>query len=332
MAASPGDGLGRVLVVGEALVDVRVDDGDPVGGPGDATVAEHPGGSPLNIAVGLARLGLPTTLATQVGDDARGAAVTRHAAGSGVELLRLPSDRPTSTATVRVGPGGAATYDFDVAWDPETLPDPAGFALLHVGSIAATLAPGADTVAGLVTAAASAAVPVSFDPNLRPGVTPDLDDVRRRFRTVAQGSTVVKLSDEDAALLRPDDDVRTVAAGLAALPGVRLAAVSLGADGLLLRTTEHELVVPAAAVEVVDTIGAGDTVMAALIAGLLLAASASPPGPDRLGPDRLGPRSLAWLGRLATTAAAVCCSRPGADPPWRTELPELSVPVGPTDG
>ncbi len=318
MSVAPGP-AGRVLVVGEALVDVRTDERAGA----RTTRGEHPGGSPLTVAVGLARLGLATTLAAQVGDDVRGEAVSRHLAHSGVELLRLPPVRRTSTATARIRPGGFATYDFDLTWDPATLPDPRDFALVHVGSIGATLAPGADAVADLVTAAGQVDVPVSFDPNVRPTITPDLDDVRRRVRDLARASTLVKLSDEDAGLLHPRAGVDRVAADLAALPGVRLAVVTRGRAGLVLRSSAHHVAVPPASDDVVDTIGAGDTVTAALLAGLLSARLLDP------GADRLGPGALGWLGRLAATAAAVCCSRPGADPPWLAELPGL-LATGPS--
>ena len=183
---------------GEALVYVRVDTRvDP------PVIAEHSGGSPLNIAVALARLGVETTLAAQVGDDDRGVALARHVTAAGAELDRLEPAAPTSTATAVIGSDGAATYEFDLTWAPYRLPDPTGYAVVHVGSIGAALAPGADRVAELVADAAAAGVPVSFDPNVRPAITPDLDDVRRRAERIADGATLLKLSDEDATLLYP---------------------------------------------------------------------------------------------------------------------------------
>ncbi len=317
----------RALVVGEALVDVRIDERS-----GDQSAEEHPGGSPLNIAVGMARLGIATTLAVQIGDDARGDAIARHVAASGVDLLRLSPQRATSTATARVQADGAATYEFDLSWDPDELPDPAGFALVHVGSIGAVLTPGAERVADLVAAARSAGVPVSFDPNARPGVTPDLDDVRRRSRLLAGGATVVKLSDEDAAVIYPGTDPERVARDLAELPDVRLAAVTLGGGGLLLDDGNEAVTVRAPSIEVADTIGAGDTVMATLLASLLAhdMLAVAPQSADRpttiRGSADQNPRivGLGWLGELAVTAAAITCSRPGADPPWRSELPGLA--------
>ena len=306
-------GSAPALVVGEALVDVRTEER-----AGDRTVDEHVGGSPLNIAVGMARLGVPTTLAAQVADDDRGEVVARHLAASGVDLLRLSAPPVTSTATAEVQPDGSATYHFDLTWDPERLPDPAEFALVHVGSIAAALPPGADRVAELVAAAGAVGVPVSFDPNVRLGATPDVEDVRRRADVLAGGATVVKLSDEDAETLYPSVPVERVASDLVGRSGVRLAAMTLGGKGLRLATADDMVSVPAPGYEVVDTIGAGDTVMAALLAGLLQHGLLEPDGTHRL--DRA---TLGWLGDLAVAAAAVTCGRPGADPPWRSELPGL---------
>lgn len=306
-------GSASALVVGEALVDVRTDERSGAG-----TVDEHVGGSPLNIAVGMARLGVPTTLAAQVAEDERGDEVAKHLAASGVDLLRLSAPPVTSTATARLQPDGSATYDFDLTWDPERLPDPADFALVHVGSIAAALPPGADRVIELVAAAGAAGVPVSYDPNVRLGATPDVEDVRRRAKVLAGGATVVKLSDEDAETLHPSVPVNRVARDLVGLPGVRLAAMTLGGRGLRLDTADGVVSVPAPGSEVVDTIGAGDTVMAALLVALLQHRLLEPGSTPQL--DRA---TLGWLGELAVTAAAINCGRPGADPPWRSELPVL---------
>lgn len=307
---------GRVLVVGEALVDVRLREGRRT---------EHPGGSPLNIAVGLARLGLSTTLGTQVGDDPHGDAVLAHLKHSGVELLRLPPHHETATATATLRESGSATYDFDITWNPVQLPDPAGFRLVHVGSIGATLLPGAGAVRGLVRTAASAGVPVSIDPNVRPSLFPDIDQVRALVEEMLELANVVKLSDEDAEVLWPGQALDTVVSRLAGAPSQPLVAVTRGGEGAVLAAGQRRQQVTAPPVEVADTIGAGDSFMSALLAGLL--------HHDLLPQDLLSRRPLAgdrskdtltWLGALAIEAAAVTCSRPGADPPWTNELPALA--------
>lgn len=297
-----------VLVVGEALVDVRV--------RGEER-SEHPGGSPLNVAVGLARLGVATTLAAQVGDDQRGAVITAHVEASGVELLRLPPHRDTATATARLSADGSAAYAFDIGWDPLRLPDPDGFRLIHVGSIGATLPPGATGVVTLVREAADAGVPVSVDPNLRPSITPDLDLARGFVEELLRLATVVKLSDEDAGVLWPRQSVDAVLAALSGAPRGPLVAITLGGRGAVLTTAARRASAPGPELEIADTIGAGDSFMAAMLAGLLTH--------DLLNADAWSQRTLGWLATVAVEAAAVTCSRPGADPPWSRELPRLAA-------
>jgi len=300
----------RVLVVGEALVDVRIDERD---GAGPDPRSEHTGGSPLNVAVALARLGVSTTLAAQVGDDAHGRQIEAHLEASGVDLVRLSPTRRTSTATARIGVDGGAGYEFDLTWDPSELPGPKGFDAVHVGSIGAALAPGADAVASLVFSATAAGVPVSLDPNVRPQITPRLGDVRLRIEVLEACATVIKLSDEDAALLRPGLPLDRVVTDLAGAGRTQLAVLTKGSGGLLLSNGGGPVLVPAPQTRVVDTIGAGDTVTAALLAGLL---SRGLPVPD----GAISDADAVAVAQLAVGAAAVTCARPGADPPWRHEL------------
>jgi fructokinase len=306
-----------VLVVGEALVDITH-------APGRA-VTELPGGSPTNVAVGLARLGVPTTLAAQIGDDAPGRSIRRHVSNSGVRLEAVGPAGPTATATARLDESGHATYEFDLRWDPVELPDPAPYALVHVGSIGSWMDPGATAVADLVTAARAAGVPVSFDPNVRPALAPDLDAVRRRVRALATAATIVKLSDEDAETLdgagahegadAPGDAVVDDFASL----GPSLVAMTRGSAGSQLRSRTNRVDIAAGPVTIADTIGAGDSWMSGLLFGVV-----SEGWPTRAD---YSAAELDWLGRLAGTTAAITCSRPGADPPWRHELPALGAPA-----
>jgi fructokinase len=295
-----------VLVVGEALVDVTQAPGRPD--------AEHPGGSPLNVAVGLARLGVRTTLAAQVGADAHGDRIRAHLDDSGVRLEALAGSDRTATATARLDAAGHATYDFDLRWDPTDLPDPGPYTLLHVGSIGSWMSPGTDAVIDLVRRARDAGVPVSFDPNVRPALAPDLDAVGRRVRDLAAAASIVKLSDEDAATLAGEP--AALVDELLGL-GPRLVAMTLGADGSVLCGRSARVEVPAGPVEVADTIGAGDSWMAGLLAGIVTEGWSSRAS---YSADDLG-----WLGELAGATAAITCSRPGADPPWRHEVPALDV-------
>ena len=297
-----------VLVVGEALVDVTSAPGRPE--------TEHPGGSPLNVAVGLGRLGVSVTLATQLGADARGDRIRAHLDDSGVRLATTASAAGTATATARLDAEGHATYEFDLHWDPADLPDPSDYTLVHVGSIGSWMAPGADAVADLVDRAGQAGVPVSFDPNLRPILAPDLDAVGQRVRRLAAAAHIVKLSDEDAAVLGSHGDS---VVGEILGHGPALVALTRGSAGSLLASGSIRVDVPAEEVDVADTIGAGDAWMAGLLAGIVTEG-----WPTRTSFDA---DDLEWLGELAGATAGITCSRPGADPPWRHELPALAAPA-----
>ncbi len=289
---------GRFLVVGESLVDVTCGT--------QAVPRAAPGGSALNVAVGLARLDRPTTLATQLGDDPYGALLRRHLGASGVEVMALPPPGPTGVATADVDAAGHATYTFDLRWNVAEVGIPTGHDLLHVGSLGAVLPPGADAVLASVRRARQAGVAVSLDPNLRPALTPNVIQVRERVLALASEADIVKLSDEDAELLFETTSAEVVVTALLAL-GVRLVALTCGSRGAALASPDGWVNVAAESVTVSDTIGAGDSFMAALLAGIHT-------------PGRLRPAELDRLGRAACAAAAVTCSRPSADPPWSAEL------------
>ncbi|MFJ6651495.1 carbohydrate kinase [Microbacterium sp. NPDC091313] len=286
----------EVLVVGEALIDV-VERG--------SSVVEHVGGSPANVALGLARLGVSAALLTQIGRDERGAAIVEHLRASGVSVLdeSFSSER-TSTARARIAADGQADYVFDIAW--ETFEPPRGLRprVLHTGSIAAFLPPGADVVRRML--AESDAQYVTFDPNVRPALLSSQAHSRSVFDATARLAHTVKMSDEDAAWLFPGRDLRAIIDHVLEL-GATIVAITRGRHGALLASSTSEAVeVPAVDVQQVDTIGAGDTFMASLIHSLL-----SVPAPG----DR-----LEELGTAAVSAAAITVSRAGADLPWAHEL------------
>ena len=172
----------------------------------------------------------------------------------------------------------------------------------------------------LVRAAAAARVPVSVDPNLRPSITPDVDLARSFVTDLLPLAGVVKLSDEDAGVLWPGQGVDAVLTELSAAAIAPLVAVTRGGEGAVLAAGRQRAAVAAPPVRVADTIGAGDSFMAALLAGLLTR--------DLLPASASTAATLHWLGSLAVDAAAVTCSRPGADPPWARELPALSTTPG----
>ncbi len=248
-----------ILVVGEAIVDV-------VERPGGSRT-EHPGGSPANVAVGLGRLGLDVVLATSIGDDAFGSLIAAHLIDAGVEL-GIGSRGPgrTSSAVARLDADGAATYDFDITWDPGAIEIPEAVDVLHTGSIAATLAPGADDVEALVERLAPTAI-VSFDPNIRPALLPHRDDTVARVERLIALADVVKVSDEDLAWLSPDEASEDVAARwLESAPA--LVVVTRGAAGSSAFARAGRVDVPAESGTVVDTVGAGDSFMSGLLAAL----------------------------------------------------------------
>ena len=300
----------RFAVVGEALVDVVV---PPGGEP-----RRSPGGSPMNVAVGLARLDLDTVLVTEVGDDDAGRLVLDHLRGSGVEVdeSSVVAGSPTSTATARLDEHGAASYDFDLRWTlgPRALPP--GATALHVGSLGAAMRPGRDSVVDLVTQAARGGLMVTFDPNARPTITPDAEQAWADVREVAAASDVVKLSDEDLEFLQPGARFAEVAERL--LGGrTKLVVVTAGGTGAFAASADGSVEVVSRPVDVMDTVGAGDSFMAALLAVVV-----------EHGLDRLdGPRLRAYLA-AAHQAAAVTVSRRGADPPRRDELPSGWPAVG----
>ncbi|HAM26145.1 MAG TPA: carbohydrate kinase [Microbacteriaceae bacterium] len=286
-----------VCVIGEALIDiVRTTD----------ATTELPGGSPANVAYGLGLLGVETTFLTHLGDDERGRLIAEHLAGVHLAPGSQTAER-TSTAAATIGASGAASYVFDLDW---SLPGDAVVPpsrVVHTGSIASFLSPGATTVGALLKDAADATI-VTYDPNIRPSIIGKRDDNIGKFEAMASLATVVKLSDEDAAWLYPlltvDEALRQVLA-----LGPRLAIATLGDAGSILMSRETRVEVPSVPVAVVDTIGAGDTYMASLIFSLL-----------DLDPDAATEDELVTMGRRAAVAAAITVSRAGADLPTLAEV------------
>lgn len=306
------DAAPRVVVVGESLVDI-------VHRAGGA-VDEAPGGSPANVALTLGRLGRAPILVTRLADDDRGRRVRRWLEHSGVAVDAVAAPR-TSTATAVLDASGAATYTFDLEWDlgddvARLAEDAFASAdLVHVGSVGAVLEPGAGQVAALVRAVHGRAI-VTYDPNIRPSLARDPQAVRARVAELIGIADVVKTSDEDVQWLHPGRDAIEIAREWV-IGGPALVVVTRGAEGAIAVTADAEIVVPAVPTDVVDTVGAGDTFMGALIDGLLAREadlSARAPG------GGIRPDELEALLRRSAEAAAITVSRPGADPPRRDEL------------
>lgn len=281
------------LVIGEALVDVVV--------APDGTTTERPGGSGANVAVALARLGRPVRFATAYADDDRGRVLAAWLADAGVKPAGDPHRlRHTSTALAAIGPDGSATYELDLEWQLGEVPVGSP-RFVHVCSLGAVLAPGAEVVHDLLARVPDAVV--TYDVNARPGATGTGPDLVAAVERMASAADVVKASDEDLAVLYPTLGVDEAAAHLLSR-GPRAVAVTRGEAGATWLWASGSVSVGADQVEVADTIGAGDTFSAALV--------------DALWDDPR--RDPAEVLAHAVRAAAVTVSRPGADPPWLSEL------------
>lgn len=300
-----------LVVVGESLVDVVVAQ--------DGTESHAVGGSPTNVAVGLARLDVRCLLLTSIGDDEHGRWVAEHVASSGAELSAssvVPGGR-TSTATARLDRDNAASYDFDLTWElaSQQLPDASA---LHVGSLGASLQPGREAVHDLVRQAVESDTFVSYDPNVRPAFLVDPGQAWSDVVALAASSRLVKVSDEDLRLLRPGAAVEDLARELLAGEVTELVVLTRGGAGAMAFGEGYDVTVPAPPVRVVDTVGAGDSFMAAALT-ILMDWELLDRGPGTL--SVLAERRVRTLLGGAMSAAGVTCSRRGANPPTRSELP-----------
>ena len=277
------------MVVGEALVDVVH--------TADGETGEHPGGSAANVAVALARLGRGVRFATSYADDAHGRLIGEHLSASGVELALDPHVvERTSTAAATIGADGAASYEFDLDW--------------RLGEVPLSPAPAA--VHELVERLRERAT-VTYDVNVRAAVTGTGSEVVERVERVVALADLVKVSDEDLAELWPTLPVERAATRLLSM-GPAAVVLTRGAEGATWIDHDREVAVAPRRVEVADTIGAGDTFAAALVDGL---------AEEGLLGGRLAAMPVEVVERLlahAAHAASVTVSRPGADPPYRSEL------------
>lgn len=299
----------RFLTVGESLTDIVV--------RSSGERAEHPGGSPMNVAVALGRLGHDSHLLTRIGSDARGAAIRRHVEDSHVTLTPGSIDeRATSTATATLRADGSADYVFDLAWDPDPRGLPDRVDALHTSSIAAVLDPGAATVAEVVARFGSDAT-ISYDPNARPDLMGDPVRARALIEALIARAHVVKSSDEDVAWLYGTDDVEDVVASWRTL-GPAITVLTRGGEGATGFCADGRVPVAPVRVDVADTVGAGDTFSAGILHALA--------GRDLLGAARaqaleaIGTAGLTEVLELAASLAAITVSRAGANPPWAAEL------------
>ena len=308
----------RALVIGEALVDIVERDGSVTG--------EHVGGSPLNVAVGLGRLGRGVDFLTHIGTDARGRRIVEYVNNSGVQLVSgsLSAQR-TPTALATLDANGSAQYVFDIEWQLSGTPEVAPPLVAHTGSIASVLAPGCRATAALVDAYRPSAT-VTFDPNVRPALMEDGDIARGRIDRWIERCDVVKASDEDMRWIDPHRSPEQIARTWLGL-GPSIVAVTMGERGAFAMCAGGTVQVPALRVNVVDTVGAGDAFMAGLIDGLwsmgLLGAERRP------YLARIGGDALTAVVRTAALSAALTVARAGADLPDRATRDAAATGSGP---
>lgn len=299
----------HALIVGEALVDVVVKP--------DGSSTSHPGGSPANVALGLGRLGRDVELLTALGDDAHGKLVRAHLEKSHVQLAGGTPAQKTSVATAHLDAQGVATYDFDLTWSlaPDAVTRPAPL-VVHTGSIAAVLEPGGTEVEGLLREARAAST-ITYDPNARPTLMGDPSAALARIETFVELADVVKVSDEDLEWLMPGVDPIDAARQWASA-GTALVVVTRGGEGSVAIASGAVIEVPSLRVDVVDTVGAGDSYMGGLIDGLWTAGLL---GAGRREALASAPATVivAVLERCARIAA-ITVSRAGANPPSSQEL------------
>jgi fructokinase len=310
-----------VCVIGEALIDLVMDPAS-VASPGPKTYLAHPGGSPFNVAIGLARLAQPSQLLARLSDDAFGRQLRRHAEANGVDLTYAVSAPESSTvAVVSLDSDRNAGYDFyrtgtaDWQWRTAELDRmPADTGWIHTGSLASWTEPGATVIADLLRRRrARQPVVISYDPNIRPALLPDRQAAVDQVEAMVELADVVKASAEDLGWLYPGKEPDEVLRRWQAL-GASVVVMTDGSRGARYLSGAEFGTAPSRPVQVVDTVGAGDAFMAGLINALLTggypgSASATPTG-------EIVPAAVAE----AILVAALTCARAGSNPPTAMEL------------
>ncbi|MFD8717748.1 carbohydrate kinase [Streptomyces sp. NPDC059629] len=322
--------LPAVTVIGEALIDlVQLD------APGDYRA--RPGGSPFNVAVGLARLGHRSALMARLADNAFGRILCAHATAEDIDLTYAPAAaEPTTLAVVSMDAEGRASYDFylegtaDWQWtETETAHVPPDTAVLHFGSVASWTSPASEHIHATVQRLrASGTTLISYDPNVRPVLLGDPARGRQAVERSVGVAHIVKASREDVEWLYPATPIEQVAARWLEL-GALLVVITDGPDGAHAFPTHAQSVTrPGRKVTVVDTVGAGDAFTSGLLGGLL-----------RRGlhtPESVAAATATVLAAAvddAVLVSALTCERMGADPPTARPRPHLpaDAPLEETD-
>jgi fructokinase len=301
-----------IVVVGEALIDLIDEHG---------RLAPHPGGGPFNTAVALGHLGAPVGFLGRLSRDRFGELLAARLAQANVDdryLLRGPA--PTPLAMVHEKADGDHEFTFYLSGTAYAdlraadLPDlDVGVVAICAGTLALATDPPAAAIELLLEREAQRRV-IIIDPNVRPAVIANREVFRRRFERFASLAHVVKLSDADASWLYPDEQLEAILEKVLEC-GAQLVVLTLGAAGARARTRGARCEVPALAVDVVDTVGAGDAFLAGLLRWLWLN--------ERLTPDAIGKVGAGELADglgFAAIVGALQCARAGAEPPTLAEV------------
>jgi fructokinase len=307
----------KIAILGEALIDFK--------STGALAFQGFIGGSSLNVATATSRLGQATTFLTQISSDLFGASLREHMTKNGIDTSHvLQSDGHTTLAFVEER-NGQAHFSFmnsraaDTMYDPQPRPIlPNNLKFMQFGSISLLTDPTSSSITEIIGKHRSSLnhnVTVVFDPNCRPALTPDLEGYKRKLRNWLRLAHVVKVSDQDLGWLEPDKALDDVAAEWIS-QGPSVVIITRGEHGSSLYRAGHErLQVPTPKVSVIDTVGAGDTYTAGLMVSLL------EHGHERA--EQLAMHSdQTWLEvmQFAAQAAAINCTRAGANPPTRAEV------------
>jgi fructokinase len=298
----------RGLVIGESLIDIVGSD-------------EHVGGSPLNVAVGLGRLGRDVDFLTYIADDSYGRRIIDYVEAAGVQLVsESRTAERTATARSTIAADGSADYVFDLDWRLSGTPPVAPPLFVHTGSIAAVQDPGCLAVAALIDTYHVSAT-ITFDPNVRPSLIADRELAIARIEHLVERSDIVKVSEEDLQWLdpaRPPEQIAQTWLGL----GPAIVAVTMADRGAVAFCAAGVARVPTRAVHVVDTVGAGDSFMAGLLDALWESGLLG--GNRRTELRGIGVDPLTRALEAASLSSALTVARAGADLPDRAALQAAS--------
>lgn len=307
--------MSKIWFLGEALIDFV-----PTGSPAGPAFAPREGGSPFNAAKAAAQAGGEVGFLGAISTDMFGELLIKDLVAHKVDVSQTPRSADPSTLAFVQLTNGAAQYAFFNALSATALmnPDPASFTpgagdILSFGSISLIDAPGAQNIADYAIAQSERAL-IALDPNARPTMTPDVAEWSARIASIAAKTGVLKLSDEDLELIEPGATPDAYAAARMA-DGVPLVLLTMGQDGVLGYCADGKVQVPGRTTQIVDTVGAGDTLMGSVLAEISLRDLTST---QRLG--AIGTTALSDILRYAVIAASLNCEQSGCAPPPRTDV------------